>query len=109
MAVSRPHALREYTGYPTVDSGDKPSSASGVGIQGVSKVMARIVARGGDHDGVGGTEVSSGSEEVPPKCVLKQCKHIGPAQGEFKFPLKLKRSAETGLLSRLQSLTGEYS
>lgn len=96
MAVSRLHALREYTGYPTVDSGDKPSSAPGVGIQGVSKVMARIVARGGDHDGVGGTEVPSGSEEVPPQVCPQAVQAHRPSPGRVQIPTEVETLCRNG-------------
>lgn len=48
MAVSRPHALREYTGWIPAAS---PLPPLELAYREVSKVMARIVARGGDHDG----------------------------------------------------------
>lgn len=76
MAVSRPHTLRDYTGWIQAAS---PLPPLELAYREVSKVMARIVARDGDHDGVKRLK-SLQAQQKSPKCVLEHCKHISPAQ-----------------------------
>lgn len=95
--VSRPHALRESTGWILVTSPLPPLEP---GSRGVSKAMprsdffwggdARTLARDGNHDRKKDLQKSPQAKQESPKCVLawvlssnrvaEKCKLIGPAR-----------------------------